>query len=38
MYYSISNALKKRFCLIFQEIFQAHAEWNKVDVFTKFPR
>jgi len=38
MYYSISNALKKRFCLIFQEIFQAHAEWNKVDVFTKFPK
>jgi len=29
--------LKKRFVLIFQEIFQAHPIFEKVEVFTKFP-
>jgi hypothetical protein len=37
MFFSISNSLKKRFVLIFQEIFLKHPIFNKVEVFTKFP-
>jgi len=37
MYYAISNALKKKLTLIFQEIFDKHPIFNKTQVFTKFP-
>jgi len=37
MFFEITNALKKRLTLIFQDIFQAHPIFNKVEVFTKFP-
>lgn len=38
MFYAISNALKKRFVLLFQDIFQNHSVFDKVEVFTKFPK
>ena len=38
MFFEISNALKKRFTLIFQEIFIEHPIFKKVEVFTKFPK
>jgi len=37
MYFALSNALKKRFVMLFQEIFLKHPIFNKVEVFTKFP-
>ena len=38
MFFEISNALKKRFVLIFSEIFLDHPIFKKVEVFTKFPK
>lgn len=38
MFYAVSNALKKRLVLIFQEIFLEHPIFKKVEVFTKFPK
>jgi hypothetical protein len=37
IYFAISNALKKRFVFVFQDIFRDHPIWNKVSVITKFP-
>lgn len=37
MFFQISNAVKKRFTLIFQEIFLEHPIFNKTVVVTKFP-
>jgi len=37
MYFAISNALKKKFSLIFEEIFQRHPVFEKTEVYTKFP-
>ncbi len=37
MYFLITNALKKRFVCIFEEILSRHPIFDKVKVYTKFP-
>ena len=37
MYFTLSNAIKKKFVLIFQDILRQHPIFKKAEVFTKFP-
>ena len=38
MYFCVSNALKKKLTLIFQDILSKHPIFEKVGVYTKFPK
>jgi hypothetical protein len=37
MFFYVTNAVKKRMVVLFQDIFREHPIFNKVQVYTKFP-